>query len=111
MCKKNHSWLARYTGMFFFFFFFFFTDVLHPYSSLPIHVRYLYLFATNVFATCTLSLPVIFATWHNISHQDSGKDIGIILKLNGGDMTHILPTSVFSVLVNSLVREICLFLS
>ena len=60
-----------------------FTDVLHPYSSLPIHVRYLYLFAT-----CTLSLPVIFAPRHNISHPDSGKDIGIIFKLNGRDMIH-----------------------
>ena len=65
-----------------------FTDVSHPYSSLPIHVRYLYLFATNVFPTCTLSLPVIFATRHNISQPDSGKNIGIILKLNGGDMTY-----------------------
>ena len=66
-----------------------FTDVSHPYSSLPIHVRYLYLFATNVFATYTLSLRVIFATRHNNSHPGSGKDIEIILKLNGGDMAHL----------------------
>ena len=58
-------------------------------------VRYLYTFATYTcslpmfFATYTLSLPVIFATRHNISHPDSGKDIGIILKLNGGDMIQL----------------------
>ena len=56
-----------------------FTYVSHSYSTLPIHV----------FATYTLSLPVIFATWHNKSHPDLGKDSGIILKLNGGDMTHL----------------------
>ena len=61
-----------------------FTDVSHPYSSPPVHVRYLYLFATY-----TLSLCFIFATRHNNSHPGSGKDIEIILKLNGGDMAHL----------------------
>ena len=60
---------------------------LHMFRTLTVH--YLYLFATNVFATYTLSLPIIFATWHNNSHPDLGKDSGIILKLNGGDMTHL----------------------
>ena len=58
------------------------------YSSLPIHVRYLYLFATNVFATHIFTLPGIFATRHNCSHPELGKDthIGLTLKLNGREM-------------------------
>ena len=46
-----------------------FTDVSLPYSSLPIHVRYLYVFATNDFATYTLSLPSVFTIRHHYSHS------------------------------------------
>ena len=41
--------------------------------TVSLHVRYLTVLATN-----TLSLPDIFAFWHNYSHPDLGKDTGMI---------------------------------